>query len=98
MSPRVEIEWTGRSDFAEAAEAAGISTSDCAALLAEPGDGYCGLLYTTDTDDDEARAWWYVSLHRGGSGILRRASSPIPTGDPTAELRERIERGRELEL
>ena len=68
-----QAEWRGRSDFAEFAEAIGVST-DLIFTARGQRDGRIWVLYSPHYPEEET--FWSVWLARGQDGILRMDSVP----------------------
>lgn len=67
-----EIEWRGRTDFAEVAEAIGISTK--LVFAANVVGSRIWVIYSPDYPEQET--FWSIWLARGQDGVLRKDSVP----------------------
>lgn len=74
MSTGWETRWSGKSSFAELAEALGISTDD---VLASWNDGGPALKVLYTRDNYEPTVIWCAALLRDQDGILRMHGEPV---------------------
>ena len=77
MSGEPRVEWRGRLDFAEVAEALDVPTDQVMSVLAQPGTGDLLVIYNPEPSDDYQRTLLYsVLVRRGQDDVLFAASTP----------------------
>lgn len=83
---KIKTEWRKAPDFAEIAEALGVTTKQIMALTPTPRGAF--VLYTPEPDSEIV---WSVGLRRDNDGILQKTDVPVMH----PELWEEIKRGIE---
>lgn len=65
------VEWQGRTNFAEYAEALGVRSDEVMAVMKPTGDEFTRVLYTRGTDDMPSATVHMAMLYRDGDDVLR---------------------------
>jgi hypothetical protein len=76
MPEQPKVEWRKGPDFAQVAEALGVTTGQI--LMAQAAQGGVVSAYYTLTPAEDDTLMHQVSLKRGQDGILIQASQPVP--------------------